>query len=60
MRRKSKRVTAGKRQTFEAHFLFNYILDVLENLDIRKKQEMKIRERGNYIVDEKSLVAMIL
>ena len=59
MRRKSKRVTAGKRQTFEAHFLFNYLLDVLENLDIRRKQEVEIRKRGDYFVNKKSLVAEI-
>ena len=58
VKRKCKRVTVGKRQTFESHYLFNFILDVLDNMDTRRKQEEKIGI-GNFVVDSKSLKAVI-
>ena len=60
MRRKAKRVTSGKRQSFESHFLFNYLLDVLENCETRKKQEISLKAHGDFVVDHKSLVAEML
>ena len=60
MRRKSKRVTAGKRQSFESHFLFNYLMDILENQKTRKKQETVLFKHGDIIVNEKTLVAEFL
>ena len=55
--RKCKRVTPGKRQSFETHFLFNYLLDVLDNYDMRKKQEKSLLKFGTYNVNSKSLIA---
>ena len=60
MRRKCKRVTSGKRQSFENHFLFNFLLDVLENQETRKKQETNLLKHGNFVINPKSLVAELL
>merc|ERR1719318_335400 len=57
MRRKAKRVTSGKRQSFESHFLFNFLLDALDNCETRKKQEMSLKAHGDFVVNPKSLVA---
>ena len=46
MRRKSKRVTAGKRQSLESHFCFNFLMDVLENQTTRRKQEIALLKHG--------------
>ena len=60
MRRKAKRVTPGKRQTFENHYLFNFLLDVLENFEQRKKQEKQLSKHGNYVIDPISRIAMFM
>ena len=60
MRRKSKRVTPGKRQSFESHFLFNFLLDVLDNYENRKKQENNLLKHGTFVINPKSLVAEFL
>ena len=60
VRRKSKRVTSGKRQTFESHYLFNFLLDVIENWQVRKKQETKLAKHGKFIVDPVSLIAELV
>ena len=57
VRRKSKRVTAGKRQSFESHFCFNFIMDVLENLKTRQKQENSFQKNGEYTINRVTLVA---
>jgi hypothetical protein len=57
MKRKSKRVTSGKRQNLETHYLFNFLLDVLDNNDVRKKQEKSLSKHGDFIVNPKTLVA---
>ena len=57
-RRKCKRVAVGKRQTLESHFIFNFLLDVLENLEVRRKQEHKMSPR-KFDIDSKSLLAVI-
>ena len=57
MRRKSKRVAPGKRQSFESHFCFNFLLDVLENKRTREKQEVALAKHGKFSVDPKTLVA---
>lgn len=60
LRRKNKRVAVGKRQSLESHFLFNYLLDILENMQTRKSQEAKMRLLGDFIVESKSLVAKMM
>ena len=57
MRRKSKRVTPGKRQTFESHYLFNFLLDVLDNFEVRKKQEKDLLKHGEFVINSKSFIA---
>ena len=59
MIRKRKRVTAGKQQSFESHFLFNFVLDVLDNNDVRQKQEICLRKHGSFVINPKSLIAEI-
>ena len=59
MRRKCKRVPAGKRQSFESHFLFNYMLDILDNWETRKRQEVKLNREGKYLIDKTSLLAVM-
>ena len=56
-RRKCKRVAVGKRQSLESHYLFNYMLDILENMETRLKQDKKLKESGDYIVQLSSLLA---
>ena len=60
MRRKSKRVTPGKRQSFENHFLFNFLLDVLDNFETRKNQEKKLSKKGNFVKNPKTYIAEFL
>ena len=60
MRRKCKRVTSGKRQSFENHFLFNFVLDFLDNYEIRKRQETSLVKHGNFVINPKSLVADLI
>ena len=60
MRRKVKRVTPGKRQTFENHYLFNFLLDVLENFEQRKKQEKQLAKHGKYVIDPNTYIAMFI
>ena len=58
LRRKNKRVASGKRQSFESHFLFNFLLDVLENLETRRKQEISLSQKsGMYRINRISLLA---
>ena len=60
MRRKCKRVTPGKRQSFENHFLFNFLLDVLDNFEQRKNQEKQLLKHGNFVINPISLIAEFL
>ena len=60
MRRKCKRVTPGKRQSFENHFLFNFLLDVLDNFETRKKQEKSLSKIGKFVINPNSCIAMFL
>ena len=60
MRRKCKRVTSGKQQSLESHFLFNYLLDVLDNYEVRKQQENILSKHGNFVINPKSLIAEML
>ena len=57
VRRKSKRVTPGKRQSFESHFCFNFLMDILENQRTRRKQEITLRKHGEFLVNKRTLVA---
>jgi hypothetical protein len=57
MRRKTKRVTPGKRQSFENHYLFNFLLDVLDNKEIRIKQENLLQKHGKFVINPRTLVA---
>ena len=57
MRRKCKRVTPGKRQTFENHYLFNFLLDVLENYNTRLKQEKSLHKHGSFVINSDSFIA---
>lgn len=59
MRRKSRRVVFGKRQSLETHYLFNFLLDVLDNLEVRKEQEKCLSKMGKYNVNVHSLIAEI-
>ena len=57
VRRKCKRVTPGKRQSLENHVLFNFLLDVLDNNEMRLKQEKRLSKHGNFVVNPKTLIA---
>jgi len=59
VRRKCKRVVAGKRQSFESHFLFNFMLDILDNWEVRRRQEVKLSREGNFAIDKNSLLAIM-
>ena len=57
VRRKYRRVTAGKRQSLESHFCFNFALDILENLRTRRQQELALQKSGDFVVNKNTLVA---
>ena len=59
VRRKCKRVVAGKRQSFESHFLFNFMLDILDNWEVRRRQEVKLSRERNFVIDKNSLLAIM-
>ena len=60
MRRKCTRVTSGKRQSLESHhLLFNFLLDVLENQETRKKQETELLKYGNFVINDKTLISRL-
>ena len=60
MRRKCKRVTPGKRQSLESNYLFNFLLDVLDNCDVRMQQERSLKKHGNFVINPQTLIAEFL
>ena len=57
VRRKYKRVTPGKRQSLENHYLFNFLLDVLDNLEQRNCQDKQLLKHGKFVINPLSLIA---
>ena len=60
VRRKARRVTPGKRQSLESHYLFNFMLDVLDNNEVRKQQEKSLNKHGDIIINHDTLIAEFL